>query len=218
VTAPVFATKWDFLAARVLFGVHPETGQLLLGSEGGTEPIWVCWTDQRLAEHQLMRGYVLRQAPVRQVLPAVPPGTAVRIDPGVPQGMAFDAAMLAELQELCVPFPAGRSADVGTLDPMPREVRDAFGQVTKDHAFVERLWLVRYRIEDGPAQGLAVYDTGVGTEAQESAVAAISRALGAAAPGTVLEELAGVQVMSLDDLPEDIRTWVEEQEPLAAAG
>ncbi len=216
--APVFATKWDFLSARVLFGVHAETGQLLLGSEDGSEPIWVCWTDQRLAEHQLLQGYVLRQAPVRQVLPSVPSGAAVRIDPGLPQGMAFDPAMLAELQELCAPFPAGRSADLGTLDPMPREVRDAFAQVTRDHAFVERLWLVRYRIEDGPAQGLAVYDTGVGSEAQESAVGAISRALEGTARGTVVEQLAGVQVMSLSDLPEGIRGWVEEQKPLAAAG
>jgi len=77
--------------------------------------------------------------------------------------------------------------------------------------------LVRPRPGGGP-EGLAVYDTGVGTEAQESAVAAISRALGAAAPGTVLEQLAGVQVMSLGDLPDGIRTWVEEQRPLAAAG
>jgi hypothetical protein len=218
VNAPVFPTKWDFLSATVLFGVQPETNQLLLGSENGVDPVWVCWTDQRLAEHQLLKGYALRQGPVRQVLPALPAGTGVRIDPGLPQGMAFGGEQLAELQELCAPFPAGHGVDLGTLDPMPPGVRDAFRGIVRDHAFVDRLWLLRYRVDDGPAVGLAVYDTGVGTEAQESAVSAVGAALDTTAPGTLLEQLAGIQVLALEDLPDGVRGWVEEQKPLAAAG
>jgi hypothetical protein len=146
--APVFASPWQFLGATVLFGVHSRTEQLLLGSDDGVDPVWICWTDQRLAEHQLPSGYVLRQGPVRQLLPLLPPGTGVRIDPGLEHGMSFDGARLAELVPLCVPFPAGASVDLGELS-IPREIRRAFAAVVDERRFVERLWFVRFRVEDG---------------------------------------------------------------------
>jgi hypothetical protein len=218
--APAFASPWQFLGATVLFGVHSQTEQLLLGSENGVDPVWICWTDQRLAEHQLPSGYVLRQGPVRQLLPLLPSGTGVRIDPGLEHGMSFDGGRLAELVPLCVPFPAGASVDLGELS-IRQETRKALAAVVDERRFVERLWLVRFRVEDGPAQGLLVYaapvGAGTGVEAHETATDTLADALDRAVRDTDLDrELAGVQIVALEDLPEAVRSWVEERTPLAA--
>jgi hypothetical protein len=219
VTAPVFASKWQFLGATVLFGVQAQSEQLLLGSENG-DPVWICWTDQRLAEHQLPSGYVLRQGPVREILPVLPPGAGVRIDPGLEQGMSFDGDYLAELVPLCVPFPAGSSVDVGGLS-VPRGIHRALAAVVDEGRFVERLWFLRFRVEDGPEQGLLAYaapvGAGTGIEVHETALDALTGVLDSAARGSELDvQLAGIQIIAVEDLPAAVRSWVEEQQPLAS--
>ena len=45
----------------------------------------------------------------------------------------------------------------------------------------------------------------------------LAGALDRAVRGSDLDrQLAGVQVIAVEDLPEEVRTWVSEQEPLAA--
>ncbi|HET6563468.1 MAG TPA: hypothetical protein VFG72_16485 [Marmoricola sp.] len=218
----MFASRWQFLGSTVLFGVHAQTEQLLLGSENGVDPVWICWTDQRLAEHQLPSGYVLRQGPVREILPVLPAGTGVRIDPGLEQGMSFDGVYLSELVPLCVPFPAGSSVDLGELS-IPQEIRRVLAGIVDGRRFVERLWLVRFRVADGPAQGLLVYaapvGAGMGIEVHETVTDALAGVLDGVVRDSELDrQLAGVQIVAVEDLPDAVRSWVEEGEPLASVG
>jgi hypothetical protein len=97
-TVPVFATKWDFLLARVLFGVSEGSGDLLLGSQEGLGTLWVCWTDLELARQQLPAGYRLNQATAREVVRVLPEGVAVVVDPGTEGGLVLDAGYVDELR------------------------------------------------------------------------------------------------------------------------
>lgn len=153
---------------------------------------------------------------MRELLPALPQGVAIRIDPGLPSGMIVDPAQAAEMVQQCAVFPGGTSVDLGTLD-LPRGVRRVLAEVSVDRPFVEALWFIKYRIADGPAQGLVAYRTGPSSEAQESTVGAVAEALDAGVLGTDFSShLAGVQIMSVDDLPDEVRCWVEQQPPVTS--
>ena len=216
-TSPVFPTKWDFLTSTVLFGVDATTEALLLGSENGADPVWVCWTDRALAEHQLPPGYTLRQARASRILPLLPEGTAVRIDPRRPWGMAFDGAALAGLVPLCVPFPAGCPADLGALD-VPADLKAALRAVVRERAFVNRIWFFRFRIEDGPAQGCVAVEGPEGPEAWETALHAVTGALDRTFAGSDLDRaFAGVHVLDVAGLPAEVQDWVVEQRAVASS-
>lgn len=209
-----FASKWDFLAATVLFGVRPETNELLLGSEP-TGPVWVCWTDQGLAEHQLPAGYALRQGRVSAMLPLLPADVSVRVDPGRPWGQHFDAAYRADLAALCAPFPAGHAVDVGEVE-CPAPFADALAGIVRDRAFVDRIWFFRFRVEDGPPQGCIAVDGPQGPEAWDAALDDVTAALDRTLTGTEVDRaLAGVHVLPLTDLPAEVASWVRQARAVA---
>lgn len=212
--SPVFASKWDFLAATVLFGVRAGTDELLLGSEP-TGPVWVCWTDPLLAEHQLPPGYVLNQGRVSVLLPLLPDGVSVRIDPGRPSGMQLDPGYRAELVALCLPFPAGHAVDLGPIE-CPASCADALRTVARDRAFVDRIWFFRYRIEDGPPQGCLAVEGPQGPEAWEAALDDLTAALDRTLADTDLARaLADVHVLPVDGLLAEVGAWLRERPPVA---
>ena len=216
-TAPVFATKWDFLLADVLFGVAEGSADLLLGSQDDLGPIWVCWTDLELARHQLPAGYRLNHGPARDVLKVLPEGVTVLVDPGAEHGMSIDPDYVAQLRPLTSMFPGGVTISWRLWDGLPRNAVKKLVGLGRRYAFVSRLWLAEFRIEDGPVQGAVVYECATGAEAEETVVEAVIEVLDRYVQ---LEKLAGrpagVQVVARSDLPEQAEEWIIGQRPTYA--
>lgn len=104
---PVFPTKWHFMVAEALFGVHEQTGELLLVGDGQGSPTWMCWTDLDLARRQLPPGYVLRKAVARDMLRALPAGVGIVIDPATERGLSMDAEYVERVRAQASVFPVG---------------------------------------------------------------------------------------------------------------
>lgn len=211
---PVFATKWHFLLADVLFGVHAETGEFLLVTDAAGQPTWICWTDLELARSQLPPGYGLRHAAVREILPLLPQGVCVVIDPATERTMTVPGDYADELRGLSAVFPGGVVISWRPWTGLPRKAAKKLVDLGRRYGFVNRLWFAEFRIENGPLQGAIVYDCAAGDEAEESVVESITDVLDrcvdlAALPGSPV----AIQVVALSDTPQQTREWLLGQVP-----
>lgn len=210
---PIFPTKWHFLGAQVLFGVHQASNDLLLGSHEGT-PLWVCFTDPAAAQG-LPGGYVLRQGQVREVLRHLPDGVAVVVDPGAPGSMYLDPAYVQQLKPLTAMFPAGVGVTFGRHDGLEAAVRRGLTEVGERYSFVTRLWVGTYQVEDGPTQGLLLYAGDAGSEPEETVVDALSRVLDEHVDLAETDPpLHGVQILASSDLPVEAGDWLATLPPV----
>lgn len=211
---PVFATKWHFLLADVLFGVHAQTGELLLVTDAAGQPTWMCWTDLELATSQLPPGYVLQHAAAREMLQVLPQGVGVVIDPATERTMTVPADYADELRGQSAVFPGGVVISWRPWVGLPKKAVKRLVGLGGRYGFLNRLWFAEFRIENGPPQGAIVYDCAAGDEAEESVVDSITDVLDryvdlAELPGPPV----GIQVVALSDTPEQTREWLLGQVP-----
>ena len=211
---PAFPTKWHFLWADVLIGFDAER-QRLLSLQGEQGPLLGMWTDEQAAADQLPEGYRLMVTPVRPRLAELPDGVGVIVDPGTPSSTIIDPAYATELKALTAPFPAG-AAVVAQAWELPEELEQGLRAVAADYAFLDRVWAIQHTVEDSPPIGALVYDTDVSSEAQESAADALLRVLETVDSPAELGVL-GAHVLSLRDLPENLREALLQQPPVHAA-
>lgn len=198
-THPEFPTIWHLLVRDVLFAVEESTGSLLLGEDQGTL-LWVCWTDQEAAGRMTPPGYRLVHGLFRRMVTQVPAGVAVVVDPQDQGYLRVEPDAVDQLRGQAVPFPAGVPLTFETEVTVPDEVASALRAAAEGYSFVTGLWLLRYRIEEGPWVGVIAYEASGGPEGDESVVAAVAAALDATL-GRPPEGLAGIEIVAVADLP-----------------
>lgn len=199
----VFATKWHFLFARVLIGVDRTTG-VWSGSEPTPgQQLVAVWTSEDVATEALhVESWELRPIEVRDLVAMLPPGVGVVVDPERSTGMTASASYVANLKSLLVPFPMGSEVRLGAWESMPDAVRHAVVQAAVTHR-VQQLHAFIYAIDDSPPLGCLAYDPAAGSD--PAAVGAALEAALAAATDRESLALAGVRVVALDDVPDEVR-------------
>lgn len=212
----LFASKWHFLSADVLFGVHRSGGHLLLGTDAQQAPLFVCWTDQARAEKEVHPDYALKHAVMRNVLPSLPHGTSVWVDPGTETMTVVPGPDADAWKALCFPFPANTSVQLGTVPVLPPGLKEAIRGVCRSHHFIERVWVFLYRIDNGPTWACVAFDGPTGPEATDDAGALLSGALDVIAGSELASELGQVPIMAYGDLPDAVRSWVGNLTPITA--
>lgn len=202
----VFATKWDFLFSRVLIGVDRTTG-VWSGSEPTAGQQMVCvWTTEDIATEALhVESWELRTIAVRDLLTLLPPGVGVIVDPERSTGLTASASYIANLKQLLVPFPAGTQVRLGPWDDLPDGVREVLAQAATKHD-VHELRAFTYTIDDSPAIGCLAIEAAPGADVS-AVVTALDSALSAAADPASLG-LPVVNVVTLDDLPDEVRAAI----------
>ncbi|MGJ9422851.1 hypothetical protein [Aeromicrobium sp. CF3.5] len=185
-SGPVFATRWDFLLARVVIGVDRATG-VFSGSETVPGRQMVCvWSQMDLATDALhVESWDLLPIAVRDLLPLLPGGVGVVVDPERPTGMTASASYVGQLKPYVAPFPAGSEVRLADWD-LPEALLDALGDV---HSF-------GYTVDDSPMMGCVVHTSGVPGPVE----AALSAWGEPAALGAAI-----VHVLEPGDLPEEVR-------------
>ncbi len=118
---PLFASKWQFLDAVVLFAVR-DTPQgespMVVAGEGGD--FAMAWVDQARAATMLPEGSRLVQAPVAKLLEVLPSLTGLLVEPGSPQALVVSPEYREQLRPLAVPFPPGLVRSSATPRRRPR--------------------------------------------------------------------------------------------------
>lgn len=201
----VFETKWDFLFAQVLIGVDRTTG-VFSGSEPvpGQQMVAV-WTSEDIATEALhVESWELRPIAVRDLLKVLPEGIGIVVDPERTSGMTASAAYVANLKPFVPAFPVGAAVRITTWDELSAPVLNAVSQALAELDDVSELHAFMYRIDDSPALGCLAYvmtDDGEGAAVGRSLEAALDAS---ASPADL--DVAAVNVVDLNDVPEEIRT------------
>jgi hypothetical protein len=198
----VFATKWDFLYSTVLIGVDRTTG-VFSGSEPAPgQQMVAVWTSTEIAEQALhVESWELRRIEIRDLLRVLPDGIGVAVDPEHASGMTASASYVAQLKRYVEAFPAGSQVRLDDWSAMPAGVREALVQAASTHD-VSELFAFTYAVDDSPMLGCLAFATVPG--ADDSSVAdALEAALVAAADQEALG-LAAVNVLGLDDVPQEV--------------
>lgn len=208
-SAPVFPTKWHFLNATVLIGVDDRDGRILVQSDGAGGVVLPMWTDADVATGALPPGYSLRHTPVRDRIAELPDGVSVHLH-GTPEqdSLEIPPDYAASLKEVAVPFPAGTR--FGPWAELPQDVSAALADAARGYSFVDAVWAFTYWVENGPVQGLVVYATSGGVEAQESIVDALGGVLDRH-PDGAMRGVEGVFIVSRNDLPVEAQSALPEQ-------
>jgi hypothetical protein len=203
VTAPVFATRWQFVFAWVLVGVDRRSGAFSGGRDDSGRDVVHVWTSDEAAASALPEDvFAIQQLTVRDLLSLLPPGTGVVVDPGSASGLAVDADMVADLKRYVHPFPGGTVLECTVWHDLPDAVRDAVVQQVSSRPFIEEVRAFLYTIDDSPYLGCLAYSTSAGPEGQDTALGAIEAAL----PGDLAAlDVASVSVVSLVDVPDEVR-------------
>jgi hypothetical protein len=207
VTDAVFATKWDFLFAQVLIGVDRTTG-VFSGSEPvpGQQMVAV-WTSSAIAEDALhVEAWELRPIAVRELLRLLPPSIGVVVDPERPSGMTATAAYVANLKRYLPAFPAGSEVRLAPWESMPDGVRAALVQAVDGR--VQELRAFTYSVDDSPLLGCLAHVALPGVDPAD-VTAATEAALSAATDAQALG-LPRVEVVALDDVPDEVRSALGE--------
>ncbi|MET0446883.1 MAG: hypothetical protein ABW004_00700 [Aeromicrobium sp.] len=208
----MFATKWDFLHASVLIGVDRSTG-VFSGSEPAPGQQMVCvWSSDEIATDALhIESWDIRQIKVRDLLTMIPDGIGVVVDPERSTGMTASAAYVANVRRLVPPFPGGAAVRLQPWDALPEVVRKGFARsvvdAVSDLDVVRELYSFIYTVDDSPGIGCVAY---IVRGSREDTLAA-TRALEAAVADKVDLDALGVatiHVLSLDDLPPEVRSAV----------
>ena len=205
----VFATKWHFLFARVLIGVDRTTG-VWSGSEPtpGQQMVAV-WTSEDVATEALhVESWELRPIEVRDLVAKLPPGVGVIVDPERSTGMTASASYVGNLKSLLAPFPMGSQVRVGAWESsLPTAVRNSLVQVATTHR-VQQLHAFVYTIDDSSPIGCLAFDPASGAD-PSTVAAALDTALRAAVDRDALP-LLGVNIVALDDVPDEVRVEIGE--------
>ena len=201
----MFATKWDFLFARVVLGVNRANGTWS-GSTSAQGDDMVCvWTSEELATEALpVESWSLQPIPVRNLLSRLPPGVGVVIDPERPSGLTCSPDYVISLQRYTLAFPSGESVvRVGAWD-LPGGVREGLRRTVADTPGLISLHAFVYAVDDSPLLGCLVYEIEDGCDT-DALVAALGAPL---ADGTPLSgpELATVNMLSLTSVPDEVRS------------
>jgi hypothetical protein len=208
----VFETKWDFLFATVLIGVDRTTG-VFSGSEPtpGQQMVAV-WTGTEIAEQALhVESWELRPILVRDLLPLLPPGVGVQVDPETTTGMTASPAYVAGLKPFTAAFPVDAAVRVTTWDEIPDGALAAVGQAADEHG-VRELHALMYTVDDSPPIGCLawVVDAGADTSAVGRALeTALLTAADPAALGVVT-----VRVLELSAVPQEVRAAIGDRHVL----
>lgn len=209
----VFATRWDFLFAQVLIGVDRSTGVF-----SGNEPVpgqqMVCvWTSRELATDSLhVESWDLQTIAVRELLTVIPSGIGVVVDPERSTGMTASASYIAQLKPYVTAFPVGSEVRLGAWD-LPETVRESVVRAaTQAHPTAE-LRAFAYTVDDSPLLGCVAHDVAAGADATAVA-SSIDAALASADEASPLG-VATVNVLRMDELPEQVRASLGDSHVIA---
>lgn len=202
----IFATKWDFLFASVLIGVDRTTG-VFSGSEPAPgQQMVAVWTSADIAEQALhVESWELRPILVRDLLPLLPSGVGVQVDPERTSGMTASAAYVAGLKPFTAPFPVDAALRVTTWDEIADGAVAAVVQAA-DERGVRELHALMYTVDDSPPIGCLAW---VSDATPDSS--AVDRSLETAlltAAGPVDLGVVTVRVLQLADVPQEIRAAI----------
>ncbi len=200
-SAPAFASKWQFVYAWVLIGVNRVTGSLASGTSAtGGDVVHVWSADARAVAVLPEDVFAIQQITVRDLLSLLPDGVGVMVDPGSEAGMTIEPDLVVELKRYIHPFPGGTQLQFKIWHDLPGRVRDAVLHEVAARPFIDEVRAFLYTIDDGPYLGCIAYSTTAGPEGQDSAIGAINTALEQTADLRELD-VASINVVGLVDLP-----------------
>jgi hypothetical protein len=202
-SAPVFATKWQFIYAWVLIGVNRTSGQFFGSQTRAGDSVVCVWTTDEGATAAVPGDiFDIQQIKVRDLLAMLPAGVGVVIDPGSDSGLTIEPDYVVDLKRFVHPFPGGARLEFKVWLDLPDAVRDAIVREVAARPFIEEVRAFLYTVDDGPYLGCIAYRTQGGHESQDSAIGAINRAL----PGDLAElDVASVSIVGLVDVPDNVR-------------
>jgi hypothetical protein len=208
----VFATKWDFLFASVLIGVDRTTGVFSGFEPAPGQQMVAVWTSAEIAEQALhVESWELRPILVRDLLPLLPPGVGVQVDPERTSGMTASAAYVAGLKPFSEAFPVGAAVRVTTWDEIPDGALAAVSQAADENG-VRELHALMYTVDDSPPIGCLAW---VGQATSDAS--AVGRALETAlltAAGPADLGVVTVRVLELSALPQEVRSAIGDRHVL----
>lgn len=198
----VFATKWDFLFARVLVGIDRSSG-VWSGSEPAPGQQMVCvWSSETLATDALhIESWELTWIPVRELLALVPAGIGVVVDPERPSGMTASATQVAQLKMLTAPFPPEAALRVSSWDELTGGPLDSIVGAAAASQTVSEVRAFVYTIDESPALGCLAF-TFVGDQDDPDIVSTAVEVVGRR-PADV--GVKTVNVLGWHEVPAEIR-------------
>lgn len=203
----MFATKWDFLFARVLIGIDRSTG-VWSGSEPTPGQQMVCvWTSEQIATAALhIESWELRPIEVRDLVTKIPDGIGIVVDPEHPNGMTASPAYVANLKTMAPAFPVGAPLQIAPWDELEGPVRDAVVHVVRRGDMVQTLHAFMYRVDDSPPIGCVAYTLKSEASDGGAVAAGLTAALEAAVSDIADLGVAAVRAVALSDVPVEVQT------------
>jgi hypothetical protein len=211
-----FSSRWDFLFATVLIGVDRTTG-VFSGSEPAPgQQMVAVWTSAEIAEQALhVESWELKPILVRDLMPLLPAGVGVQVDPETTTGMTASPAYVAGLKPLTAAFPVDAAVRVTTWDEIPDGALAAVGQAADEHG-VRELHSLMYTVDDSPPIGCLAWVADA--DADTSAVGrSLETALLTAADPEALG-VATVRVLQLSAVPPEVRAAIGDRHRLRLGG
>jgi hypothetical protein len=206
---PVSALVFRIADSNVLIGVRPtDRGPEPLFTDVGGEPCAVAYTDPAEIRRDLPDGYRLFQITVPELLMRLPVTCGLVIDPRAASPVYVAAGERDAVIAAGQPFPAGAPVRIKQGgDRQPALLAAALPRVEAAGG-VRRVFLTRYQVADAREKVLVAYEVDA-EPAGTDAVAA--EAFMAAAAQVELPD--AMQIVALDDIPEELRRIVLSQVP-----
>jgi hypothetical protein len=144
------------------------------------------------------------------MLPQVPDGTAIWVDPGTSKWLRIDPATVESLRRDVGSFPLTAKSAWGQFpeSAATHSLAEALRQAASKASWVTGLWMAAFQVEDAPQEGAVVYDAAASPESDESIVSTISDVLGQVLGDRSPAGLDGIQVLAISDLPESAASWL----------
>ena len=205
---PLFESVWQLVDSNLIFPVKlipgHEAPALVDGPDGEVVPVFL---NRAHAENGLPAGWVLRQAPMYDLLRDLPPHAGIGIEMGAPNSIYIPADQRPILAPMSVPFPHGASISWGDIPPDKQGLAEAFRDRARTLPYLSALYVAQFQVEDARAKIACLY---AGEEEhQQDIVDAMLDVL------RERDEPMGVQIIGITDVPMPTRTWlVENMEPL----
>ena len=210
-TEPLFASVWQLLDSVVLVAVQPTSqgdATAVMPTENG--PCVPTWVDKDRADAMLAPGFVLRQAPMVDLIRDLGEKNGSLVEPGAPNAVFVPADQRPSLRALCVPFPDGARTAWGAAPPETEPLRIELARRAARMTPIGALWVARFQVEDARERVAVVYETReVDEETDNLIVAALHEGLATINPPYP------VQIVALSDLPEPTAQWLIDNVPAA---
>ncbi|MEW2522303.1 enhanced serine sensitivity protein SseB C-terminal domain-containing protein [Actinacidiphila alni] len=205
----VSALVFRIADSNVLIGVRStERGPEPLFTDVGGEPCAVAYTDPEEIRRDLPEDYRLFQITVPELLMRLPVQCGLVIDPRAASPLYVAAAERDAVIAAGQPFPAGAPVRIKQGgDRQPALVAAALPRVAAVGG-VRRVYLTRYQVADAREKVLVAYEADAEPAGTDAAAA---DAFMAAAAEVELAD--AMQVVALDDIPEELRRIVLEDVP-----